>query len=60
MCTQTNHFQKQNPEQCDCGCHDQIFHSRKKKLEMLNNYLTCLQDKEADAKEAIQELEGQK
>lgn len=58
MCTQTNHSShySQACHQNGC-CSNQIILSKKKKLEILNNCLNCLKDKETDIKEAIAELD---
>jgi hypothetical protein len=56
MCTHTNH-QFNNNECLDHCCSNQLFVSKRKKLEILNKCLNCLQVKEEDVKEAITELE---
>lgn len=54
MCTQNNHVSNSCQENC---CSDQLFMTKKKKLEKLNNCLGCMQEKESAIKEAIEELE---
>ncbi len=58
MCNHSNH-QLNNNQDCHQGhcCSNQFFVSKRKKLEMLNNCLNCLQEKESDIKEAISDLE---
>ena len=47
---------------CDCHCHSgfggHVF-SKKKKIEMLEKYLGCLDEKKQDIQEAIKEIKEQ-
>jgi len=45
----------------DCGCKNHIhsiFFSKKKKIEQLKHYLTCLDERKRDIEDAITELKG--
>jgi hypothetical protein len=57
MCSQTNHvpYHEQACRHNEC-CSHSVLLSKKKKLEILNNCLNCLKEKETDIHEAIAEL----
>ena len=46
-----------------CSCHSSYgtqFWSKKKKLEVLEHYLECLDEKKKDIQEAIKEIKNEK
>ncbi|MCG8569696.1 MAG: hypothetical protein MJB14_06120 [Spirochaetes bacterium] len=52
-----SHYQSNN---CCGHSHGDMFISKKKKLEVLNHYLECLDEKKKDIQEAIKELKTEK